>query len=189
MTTIKVRHNFPAVAKRLEELERDVGEKALTRSMNRVLEQARTQMAKEITKEFAIPSSKVKERLQIRRAWSRKGKTEFVATLYVASKSNKSRSMNVIGFSAKEIRRGVTVKIKKTGGRKLIGHAFIANQGRTVFVRKGPKRLPVQPVSTIGVPQMFNTRRINSAVVQMINAKLPEVFAREVKYYLGAFAR
>lgn len=83
------------------------------------------------------------------------------------------RSRNVMLFSAKQTKKGVTVRIKKSGGRKLIKHAFIGNQGRTMFMREGTKRLPIKSVKTVDVPQMFNTRHINANVLARIRRDLP----------------
>ncbi|MCL5459996.1 hypothetical protein M3M33_15265, partial [Loigolactobacillus coryniformis] len=79
-------------------------------------------------------------------------------------------------------------KIKRAGGTVSINGAFIGNQGRTVFRRVGNKRLPIEGVSTIDVPQMFNTRRINAAVVAAMRAKFPAIFQRELTFALSKWA-
>ena len=80
---------------------------------------------------------------------------------------------------------GVMVKIKRVGGKTLIRSAFIANKGRTVFKRTGPKRLPIEPVQTIGIPQMFNAKRITEVVLQLVEDDFPQQFDREARYYLS----
>ena len=42
-------------------------------------------------------------------------------------------------------------------------------------------------MSTIDVPQMFNQKRINAKVVGVIQARFPEVFARESKFFIAKF--
>jgi hypothetical protein len=81
------------------------------------------------------------------------------------------------------------VKIKKAGPRKLIKGAFIGNKGRTVFERAGSGvgRLPIRAVETIDVQQMFNTRRLNAAVINKINQLLPIEFARASSYLIARF--
>jgi len=54
-------------------------------------------------------------------------------------------------------------------------------------VRVGKERLPIKALTTIDVAQMFNTKRINAKVVQMIEAKFPTIFANEVRYYTERF--
>ena len=84
--------------------------------------------------------------------------------------------------------RKLRVKVKR-GSTKPLPGAFIGNKGRTVFRRVGKKRLPIEPVQTIDVAQMFNTRRINEVVLATINARLPEIFEREAAFYLQRFNR
>ena len=42
-------------------------------------------------------------------------------------------------------------------------------------------------VQTIDVAQMFNTRRINAKVVDVVKARFPAIFEREARYYTGKF--
>ena len=94
------------------------------------------------------------------------------------------------GWITKDVRLGggVSVLIKRGGGRKLIAGAFIANQGRTVFIRKAGQGRAITPVETIDVPQMFNTRRINEAVRQIIVERFPRIFENEARYFVNKFS-
>jgi hypothetical protein len=182
---ISISTDFPQVAKRLDQLHADVSSKALARSVNRTLEQARTGMTREITKEFNIKRAKVVETLSIKRATFKAGR--FTIEGYLQSKGKRGRALNVINFAARQNHKpggGVSVAIRK-GQRKLIRGAFIANQGRTVFRRVGDTRLPIEAVQTIGAPQMFNTRRVNAVVVKLMREKFPEIFEREARFYLS----
>ncbi|MDA8092336.1 MAG: phage tail protein [Betaproteobacteria bacterium] len=148
----------------------------MTAAINKTGDKARAEMTRQITSEFSIKARDVRAQLILRRA-SVKG-AGFVAELEAFGRRGGKRSMNVIHFRARQTAQGVTVQIKKTGGRKLLKHAFIGNQGRTVFMRAGKQRLPIQAVETIDVPQMFNTRRINTAVLAKIKRELPVEFER-----------
>jgi hypothetical protein len=183
---ITISTDFPQVAKRLDQLHADVSSKALARSVNRTLEQARTGMTREITKEFNIKRAKVVETLSIKRATFKAGR--FTIEGYLQSKGKRGRALNVINFAARQNHKpggGVSVAIRRGAGRKLIRGAFIANQGRTVFRRVGDTRLPIEAVQTIDVPQMFNTRRVNAVVVKLMREKFPVIFEREAKFYLS----
>jgi hypothetical protein len=125
----------------------------------------------------------VRERLRIGRASFKQGAFGVTASLSGTGKI----SANVIAFGAKKVSTGVSVKIKKAGGRKIITGAFIGNKGRTVFKRVGDKRLPIKAVATINVPQMFNQKRINAAVVAAIKDRFPTIFEREAKFYVARF--
>lgn len=182
---ITIKQNFPEVQRALDRMSVEVRTKATVSAVNKTMAQAKTQMTRSITAEYALKSAYVRERLQIRRATFKGGAFNISASLVGTGK----RSANLIAFGAKQVKKGVSVKIKKVGGRKIITGAFIGNQGRTVFKRVGKSRLPIESVRTIDVPQMFNQRRINAAVVATIKTKFPSVFASEAAYYIAKFNR
>jgi hypothetical protein len=181
---LTIEHDLPQLRAKLAALRQDVATKALPRALNRTIEQARTAMSREIREEFTIPAAKVKDALRVRRATASKGLIGIEASL--ESPTKRGRSLNLINFAAKQTAAGVTVKVKRAGGRKLVkGGTFIANKGRTVFIRVGRQRLPIRAVQTIDVAQMFNTKRINARVVQFILQKFPEILDHEIKFYTG----
>ncbi len=202
MTTISIRNNFPEVAAKLDRLASDVGNKAMVRALNKTIDQGKTQMARQISSEFRVSVGTAKERLKVYKASAHNGAFRFVATLE-ATKKGKGRSMNLIAFmtsgkvskaSAKRNGRAdlagqLQLQIKRGGGKKAIKGAFIGNDGRTVFVRTGKDRLPIKALNTIDVPQMFNTRRVNKVVKQVMLDKFPANFTRELRAVLGGFAK
>lgn len=201
MSTINVRHNFPAIAAKLDRLPAEVGNKAMVRSLNKTIDQGKTEMARGISREFRLTVGKAKERLAVRKAYAKGGVLHFQAELLATSKS-KGRSMNIIAFvenrttlaeQRRRVKKGmgnqVHFQIKRTGGKKVIPGAFIGNKGRTVFIREGKSRLPIKGVNTIDIPQMFNTKRINTIVRQVMLQKFGANFKRELRSVLGGWAR
>lgn len=180
---ISVKTNFPDVQRKVSTLHDDVRAKALTSAVNKTMDQARTQMVREVTGEYAVKAKYVRDRLRLKRASFKQGAFNIEASLSGTGK----RSANVIAFGARQVRKGVSVKIKKAGARQIITGAFIGNKGRTVFKRVGAKRLPIKAVATIDVPQMFNQKRINAAVVTAIKARFPTIFEREANFYVARF--
>lgn len=212
---IKLRTNFPEVCRRLEQLPEEIGNKAMVRAMNDTIEQGKIQMARQISQEFMISVSAAKDRLSITRASVRGGVLRFQAVLEATSKG-KGRSMNLIAFVEKSVSlaqakkrmkageggsyslgNGATVtkalqlrfQIKRGGGKKVIPGAFIGNQGRTMFIRTSNSRLPIKALNTIDIPQMFNTRRINQVVRQVMLDRFSTYFAREVRAVLKGYIR
>jgi hypothetical protein len=194
---ITVTDNFPEVKRQLQRLRQDVGSRALASAVNKTIEQARTQMVREITSEYRVTSGYVRERLSIRRAGFTGGAFRLSAEL---SGSNKRRSANLIRFAEKVValaearRRGragtlgqIRFQVRKAGGKKVVAGAFVGNKGRTVFVRTGKQRLPIRPLQTIDVAQMFNQRKINAAVVGAIRQRFPVIFEREARFYVERF--
>ncbi|MCE2918017.1 MAG: phage tail protein [Rubrivivax sp.] len=192
---LSIKTNFPDVQRQLEGLRKDVATKATGRSLNRTMEQARTQMVRRITAEYDIKAGKVREKLRINRARLTGGLLELEASLESQTKGGR-RSVNVINFSPRKVAGGVTIKVRRNGQRRLIRGAFIANKGRTVFARQEGTRMrsrrwggqhgeQIEPVQTIDVPQMFNARKIREAVLAAIRARFPVIFQREVAFELS----
>ena len=182
---LEIKTNFPDVAKQIKELHEDVANKATARALNATMAQAKTAMSREIRQKFVLSASKVNESLRVNKAVAKNGLFQMEASL--ESPSQRGRSLNLINFGARQTAKGVSVKISRDGGRKLIPGAFIGNDRRTVFKRVGKARLPIKALQTIDVAQMFNTKKINQAVIAAINERFPVIFEREAKYYTDLF--
>lgn len=195
---ITIKHNFPAVQKQLDNLQKDIARQATSSALNKTIAQAKTTMSREIREEFNISATKVNESLTITRASASGGEVRMQASLQ--SPRRRGRSLNLINFMersttmAQARKRGkagtlnqLFVQIKKKGGKKALGSAFIGNKGRTVFVRTGKSRLPIKALQTIDVASMFNTKRVNAKVVQMMVDKFPTIFDHEAQYFTSKF--
>ena len=192
---LNVRTNFPAVVAQLNQVSDDIGNKAMVRSLNTTIEQGKTQMARQISQEFRISVSKAKDRLEVSKASVKGGALRFEAFLE-ATKRGQGRSMNMIAFVGTLPRRTkkgklsqVKFQVKRGGGKKILPGAFIGNKDRTMFIRTGNARLPIVPVNTIGVPSMFNTKRINAAVRKVMLERFEQNFTRELRVILGGFLK
>jgi hypothetical protein len=183
--------------------------RAQGRALNKAAEQGRTAMTREISREYAVTAAFVRQRLRIKRASTGRGPLRLEAWLQGV---DPKRSANLIHFAEKSVTLAqarkrmkageggtqtlkgggqvqkaleLRFKIKRSGPHKVIKGAFIGNKGRTVFIRSGDKRLPIQALQTINVPQMFNTKRVNAKVVAKIKAVLPGLMRHELKYELS----
>jgi hypothetical protein len=197
---LSISTNFAEVQRKLDALQSDIRNTVMVRTINKTIDIAKTDMSKSIRKEFNVTAAYVREKLKVRKASFKAGRFSVVAELIGGD--GRSRSTNVIRYAAKQVKQGVSVKIKRTGGRKVISGAFIANGGRTVFVRvsgttmksrsryAGTKHAEqIDKVDAIDVPMMFTTTRINSAVIRAIQSKLPAIFEREARYALSRFGK
>ena len=195
---LTIKHNFPDLAKKLDELHEAIKGQATASAINKTIDQARTQMARQITDAYALPSAYVKQRLRVRGASAKGGMTTIEATLIGGD--GKRRAANIIAFAEKKTtlaqarkraKNGTLnqlyVKVKRAGPAKPLKGAFIGNKGRTVFERVGKARLPIKPVQVIDVPQMFTSKAISKSVIDFMNAKFPEVFEREARFYLTRY--
>ncbi|HSH98869.1 MAG: hypothetical protein ACAH07_05970 [Methylophilaceae bacterium] len=191
MLAANVSSNIAATIKSLQINTPKVVSKASASALNKSIAQGKTKMATEIRNEYNLSASKIKDRLVVTKARSTSSTLTFIARL-TGGNSNRTRSINLINFQARDLRGrkggGVSVKIRRVGGRKIIADAFIGNKGRTVFTRiagvKNAKgRDKIKPVQTIDVAQMFNQRRINATVTKFIVDNFDRIFDAELKYY------
>lgn len=200
MQLFDIKADFSGAFRALDSLPEQVGGRAMASAVNKTLAQARTAMIREITSEFNLPTSYVRDKLRVRNATSRRGVAQIVGEL--AAFNKRGRSMNIIRFVERMVtlaalskrtkagtRNLLHVKIKRRGETKPVKGAFIGNKGRTVFERVGRERLPIKPVQVIDVAQMFNTKRINKRVLALISARFPAIFAHEASYFLDRFNR
>ena len=197
---LSIQTNFPQVRKALSNLSTAVRGPATASAINKTLDYGATLMGRLIVSEFNVKLQYVRERLRFRRATA-KGGVNISGSL-IGGKDGAKRSANIIAFvekktslaDARRRRKAGTlnqlfVKIKRTAPAKPLPGAFIGNHGRTVFRRVGKERLPIEPVQVIDVAQMFNTKRINGKVVIAMQAKFPEIFNREARFYTDRFNR
>lgn len=195
---ITIQTEFPAIAKRLAQLESSVRDKALASTLNKTIAQAKTRMQREIVREYNVTPAYVRERLQVRRATAAASRLKLQAEL--VGGNGKKRSANLIRFLERSVSlaqarrrakdgtlRQLRFRVRRSGGPQTIAGAFIGNRGRTVFRRVGKERLPIKAVSTIDVPQMFNQRRINAAVVQSMRENFARIFDAEAAFYVARF--
>lgn len=201
---ISIKTNFPEVARALDRLSGDIGNKALVRAMNATIKAGRSDMARGISKEFRVTQAQAKERLDVDYARVKGGfkfSAELSATRPLGLFNDDWRGMNMIHFvvggqprrTKKGVMRQLNFQIKRTGGRKQIKGAFIATNPKTggtaVFVRSGKARYPIETKTTIDIPQMFNTRRINDVVRQAMLARFQASFDRELRVVLQGWAK
>ena len=213
MISLSIKTDFKNVQQSLDRLSTDLQKRVVPAALNKVIAKAKTEMKQQITSEFNLKSSEVADRLRIIKAGRELAK--WVAVLDPFASKKRGRSLNVIHFlenkttlaEAKRRMAGGTgnqlhFKIKRVGGKKIIDGAFIGNKGRTVFARvhgttmasrsrySGTKHAEqLKALSTIDVPSMFNTKRIQSKVLARIEKELQVEFDRAIAAALSGAIR
>lgn len=193
---LSISTNFAQVQRQLDQLQKDVANKALASALNKTVAQAKTAMSKEIRAEFNMDAATVSQSLRIDRARASGARLSLSASLSSVSKKG-GRSLNLARFigagalksfgSRKNRSRSPSFKVKRGGPRMSIPGSFLINNGKTLMIREGKARLPIKALQTIDVPGMFNTRRINAKVIAFIKAKLPTIFDNEARYFTERF--
>lgn len=192
MVTISIKTDFTEINRKIKNLSDGLQKRVVPAALNKVIAKANTEMTRQISREFNISSADVRSRLRVTRA--KREFSKFTASLDPFASSRRGRSLNLIRFLERSVtladgrrRRAdktlqqLRFQIKRSGGKKIIPGAFIGNRGRTVFIREGDARLPIKALSTIDVPQMFNTRRIQKVVLDRIDRELVIEFDRAIK--------
>lgn len=200
MISLSIKADFKDVQRSLDKLSLDLQKRVVPAALNKVVAKAKTEMKQQITGEFNLKSAEVNERLRVIKAG--RSLNKWLAVLDPFASRKRGRSLNMIHFlenkttlaEAKSRRAGGTVnqlhfKIKRVGGKKLVEGAFIGNKGRTIFVRTSGDRLPLKALSTIDVPQMFNTKRIQSKVLARIEKEIQVEFDRAIAAALSGAIR
>lgn len=191
--------NFPDLVNNLKQLPEKIQKKILVPALKDVSKLGRTQMIRGITQEFNIDRSTVSQSFSIRVSKDPTFNSTGVAyQSTITASSGRKRAFNIIRFIEKRItltqgrkrkksgtQRQLHVKVLKAGGFKSLGkNAFIFKNGKIVF-RRIPGTKKIEPISTIGISQMFNTRRLKEpAVFKMKNSLL-----RYIQYSLDRYLK
>jgi hypothetical protein len=88
------------------------------RAINKTIAPAKTEVSKGIRQEINIKAADVKDKIIVEKASTNR----LMGTISLSH-----RLIPIMDFGAKETAKGVSFKVYKSGGRKLMKHAFIAS--------------------------------------------------------------
>jgi hypothetical protein len=163
------------IRRKLSGLQADIKRTVIPMALNETIRTARADMVRQTTARYALRAAFVRAKLRLQRA-SRSSPTAILA-------ADGKKALNLIRYDPKKVKRtpgGLSVKVRKDGGRKLVQGAFIANRGRTVFRRTGKSRLPIEALPAVGVPQAFVQKDINAFVRKAIDRNLRKNIDRAI---------
>lgn len=152
---VTVRVDAEAVRAALSNLSEAVSNRAIIRSLDRAVDAGRTEATRVVRDELNLKLADAREVISVRKA---AGSGHFTASIVIVPKP-----VPLIDYSAHQTKAGVTVKVKRAGGRGLVRSAFIATMKsghRGVFTRTGKtgivsKRLPIRELFSTSVRQLF----------------------------------
>lgn len=152
MSQLRVKVDIDPLLGSLKRLGVHLAEKAITRSLNRSIRGVNTDAIRAVRSELTLKAKDIRRDMRIRRAVPR----TLEAALVVEVKGT-----GLIKFKARDTTRGVTVKVKKRGGRKRLPGAFIARAktsgSRQVFTReRGAGRTPIKKLFSTAVGQYLD---------------------------------
>lgn len=159
--------------------------RATANAINRTADELRTQAGRIIREEYNVTLRGIRQASRVRKASPR---SKFPR----AEVSFSGRRINLYEFGARQLKKGVTVKVKVRGGRKLIEGAFIQtlksgqNIGKKgVFKRVGKARYPIHFLPSLSIPQMTERKAISVAILKFADARYDKNLRQQLKFLMG----
>lgn len=170
--------------------------KVVSRSINKVLKKTEVQIVRKITEDLNITKRELRKiNIELFKATYRKWSALLTIT---------GRRIPLIHFVTRKqiaaggLKRGISYKISKRGGRKKIREAFMARlrTGQDVFVRarRGAKRVPREPIIGLkgpSVPEIFDNIRefVKTTFEPKLAGQLEQELVRQVGVLIEQEAR
>lgn len=159
--------------------------KATARALNKTMTPVRAEAARRLQEQRNLPISQIKKAMRVVRATP-----QYLASTLVVS----GRPISIRHF-ANHGKRGVTVKIERSGKRTLLRRgsikAFVNPKWRPgVFIRKGKSRLPIEAWPPVpGLPRVLVQDRIMAALRSVVVDVFPKRMREELHYELNVAKR
>lgn len=183
---ISVKTDIDRLTRGLTEAQRGLKDAAIRAALNRVAAMAKTGALKEITTQWNVKRSEIAPMVTLKRAEKRS------AGMEAAVRAEGAIALPIHKFGVRQLKSGVSFKIKKGGRRGKLSHAFIAKMksGKVgVFERVGKKRLPIVERFTIGIPRMLIARAIVDKLKALVRVEFPKRLEHELRYRMDRAAR
>lgn len=200
-----IREEFQDLDALREKYDPRIINKALNSAINKTKNKTRTIVSRGVRNIYNIKASKLKAALKEIAIQPNKGNVNDVVIERVLSYTGgrislinfdaKSKTVRVSmkGRKKKVTRNAVTVRVKKSSGRKLVKGkdgrgAFIGvgnNSNEHVFMRSSDKRLPIEKLWGLSVPEMVNTTKVLDEVDDFVKSELPDQLDHALDYFLG----
>lgn len=154
---------------------------ALARALNRTGASERTAMGRAVSKDMGLKVAVAREAIKVEKATAASLAVRVVA---------RGKRLPLIDFKARGPEpsrgRGRGVSYVMQGQRKRLDHAFIATVGaghRGVFVRTGPRRLPIKQLFGVSIAKSFENQ-IDAGVARRKEVLLTQV-EHEIEFELS----
>lgn len=191
MIRLSLSHDIGQLSQQLNKMRAELQDKAIAAAINRTADQAKTAAVRDITSTFNLRAADVRVRIEIKRATRRSINVE--ARLRTPGR----RSLNLIRFAETKVTlaelrrrrkrdfRGLVIRVRRTGVRTELRHAWIGNNGRTIFDRVGKERYPIQALQALDVPQAM----FSDVGVEHLKAAIETVFPKNLQHEIERLTR
>lgn len=148
--------------------------KIATRVLNKLGSQGKTAISREVRNTYNIKRDRMDAGFYMRRAtW------ENLAVLL----RYRGKTPGLQHFDARKTNRGITVKVRKAGGRKVVKGAFMPNRIIGVYKREGKERFPIKRLYGPDIPGMVNMVG-EDAAQRVVDEKADKILTHEFEYEL-----
>lgn len=178
---IDIRIDADQLRRAMAQLEYKGVQKATTRALNKAALNVRTEAVKEVRQRRALPAGTVRDAFRIKRA-----SAVYQEAAVIAS----GRPIALREYGARTTRKGVTVKVMRSGGRKMVAHkgnkAFqLKRFGDHVYARQGATRLPIKKLFGPSIPTALTSAAVMSSLERVGSAAVAKRLTEELNYELG----
>jgi len=170
--------------------------KALNSAINKIKNKARTIISKGVRRIYNVKAAKLSQALNEIVRQPTKGAVKDVVAERVLSYTG--GRISLINFGGKRVRvkgskrRGVSVLVKKSSGRKIVKGkagrgAFIGvgnNFNAHIFMRETESRKPIVKLWGLSVAEMVDTTKVLDEVDVFVGAELPKQLDHALDYFL-----
>lgn len=157
-------------------------DRALNLALNVASRKARVQISKDVRETYTVKARDLTKAVSIKKITSGRGRYARLV-LYrgnVLGLDKFSPTKRVIRTDAGK-RRGVSIRIRKDRGRKIVRGAFSADvHGVKVFRRTSEARPPIKRLFGPSVPQMVSNKLVIDQVSRDVNINLAAEFNRQM---------
>ncbi len=174
-----VKDNIEKVIRDLQAFNSNAVDKAIVRSLNRVIASCKSASVKAIAKETGLQQKVVRPKVDIEKANPYKHEAHAVPT---------GQPFRLINFKAVQTAKGASANA--WGTKRIYPHSFITNVAagdgntRGVFVRKTRERFPIKQLYGPGVKQTFKQPHILKVLENVAAERFPKEFEANLKYYM-----
>ncbi|MBU2701683.1 hypothetical protein Ga0466249_002802 [Sporomusaceae bacterium BoRhaA] len=158
---------------------KDALPKAQASAINRSLTTARTEIVRSVRKEYVIKAEDVRNTIKV---------TNASAASPIGSIKSMGGPIPLVKFDTSK-ENPVRVRVKKSGAKKPIKHAFLQAMGngyRGIFIRSGKARYPLKQLYGPSVPQMVGNETVMKSVEEKAIQTLDKRMDHEINRILEA---
>ena len=175
---LSIKHSLKGLSRRLDQQRKEMP-KVITTALNRTAGNAAVAVRRGISQATGIAVGKIKPRMALKKA-TRSRQIAILTAFAHTPNLVRFASAAAIGASLKRKGKGLKAKAWAKRARVFPG-TFVANRGRTVFVRRGKGRLPITNVYGPSIPRSMGSKRVLRHVQEIIVRRWRINFAHEFK--------